>query len=137
MGPLTLKAEDSIWMPIPTSFTKDFEFTIVPSITLYAIKPEVRKSKRVFKFSITPSPTKEGFGFTIDLYINFSIKPEAGRDFKLKLLSAATVRFSRNSIKEDFRYIALYIEFLAGELGGHGKEIFKFRMEPYTTNIPF
>ena len=72
----------------------------------------------MFKFSIAPSATKEGFGFTIDLYTNFSIKPKARRDFRLGLLSAAIVRFSRNSIKGDFRYIAPYIEFPVGELGG-------------------
>jgi len=55
-------------MPIPTSFIGgDFEFTIVLSTTLYAIKPKVREGKRVFKFSIVPSAIKEGFGFTIDL----------------------------------------------------------------------
>ena len=70
---------------------------------------------------------KEGFGFTINLYINFSIKSEAGRDFRLKLPSA----------KGDFRYMALYIEFLVGELGGHSKEIFKFKMESCAANIPF
>ena len=73
------------------------------------------------------STAKEGFGFTINLYINFSVKLEAGRDFKLRLLS----------VKGDFRYIALYIEFLAGELGGYSKEIFKFRIKPYAANIPF
>jgi len=52
-------------------------------------------------------------------------------------LSAATVRFSRNGAEGDFGYIALYIEFPAGELGGHSKGIFKFRMEPCATNIPF
>jgi hypothetical protein len=137
MGPLILKAEDSTWMPIPISFTGDFKFTIVLSTILYAIEPEAREGKKVFKFFIILSPTKEGFGFTINLYINFSIKPEAKRDFRLGLLNATIVRFSRNSIKGDFRYIALYIEFPAGELGGHSKEIFKFRMEFYTTNIPF
>jgi len=81
----------------------------------------------VFKFSIAPSATKEGFRFTIDLYTNPPIKPKAGRDFRLGLLSA----------KGDFRYIALYIEFLAGKLGGYNKEIFKFRIEPYAANIPF
>ena len=91
----------------------------------------------MFKFSIAPSAAKEGFRFTIDLYTNPPIKPEARRDFRLGLLSAATVRFSRNSIKGDFRYMALYIEFPAGELGGYSKGIFKFRMEPYAANIPF
>jgi hypothetical protein len=91
----------------------------------------------VFKFSIVPSAAKEGFRFTIDLYTNFSVKPKARRDFRLGLLSAAIVRFSGNSIKGDFRYIALYIEFPVGELGGYSKEIFKFRMEPYAANIPF
>ena len=91
----------------------------------------------MFKFSIVPSATKEGFGFTIDLYTNFSIKPKARRDFRLGLLSATIVRFSRNGIKGDIRYIALYIEFPVGELGGYSKEIFKFRMEPYAANIPF
>jgi hypothetical protein len=47
------------------------------------------------------------------------------------------VRFSRNGVKGDFRYIALYIEFLVGEPGGYSKEIFEFRMEPYAANIPF
>ena len=91
----------------------------------------------MFKFFIVISAAKEGFGFTIDLYTNFSVKLKAGRDFRLGLPSAAIVRFSRNGIKGDFRYIALYIEFPAGELGGHSKEIFKFRMEPCATNIPF
>ena len=81
----------------------------------------------MFKFSMAPSAAKEGFGFTIDLYTNPPIKPKARRDFRLGLLSA----------KGDFRYIALYIEFLAGELGGYNKEIFKFRMELYAINIPF
>jgi len=53
------------------------------------------------------------------------------------LPSAAIVRFSGNSIKRDFRYIALYIEFPAGKPGGHSKGIFKFRMEPCAANIPF
>jgi len=91
----------------------------------------------VFKFSIALSAAKEGFRFTIDLYTNPPIKPKARRDFRLGLLSTAIVRFSKNSIKGDIRYIALYIEFLVGELGGYSKEIFKFRMEPYTANIPF
>jgi len=91
----------------------------------------------VFKFSIAPSAAKEGFGFTIDLYTNPPIKPKARRDFRLGLLSAAVVRFSGNSVKGDIRYIALYIEFLAGEPGGYSKEIFKFRMEPCAANIPF
>jgi hypothetical protein len=91
----------------------------------------------VFKFSIAPSATKEGFRFTIDLYTNFSIKPKARRDFRLGLLSAATVRFSGNSIKGDFRYIAPYIEFPAGKPGGYSKEIFKFSIEPYAANISF
>jgi hypothetical protein len=124
-------------MPIPTSFIGDFEFTIVLNTMLYAIKPEVREGKRVFKFFIILSPAKEGFRFTINLYINFSIKPKAKKDFRLGLLSTTAVRFSRNSIKGDFRYIALYIKFLVGELGGYNKEIFKFRMEFYATNIPF
>jgi hypothetical protein len=81
----------------------------------------------VFKFFIIPNTAKEGFRFTIDLYINFSIKLEARRDFKLGLLST----------KRDFKYIALYIKFPAGKLGGYSKEIFKFKMESYTTNIPF
>ena len=106
-------------MPIPTSFTEgDFKFTIVLSTTLRAIKPKVREGKRVFKFSIVPSATKEGFGFTIDLYTNFSIKPKARRDFRLGLLSTTTVRFSRNSIKGDFRYMAPYVEFPAGKPRG-------------------
>ena len=55
-------------MPIPTSFTgKDFKFAKALSTTPYAIKPKALKGKRVFKFSIVPSATKEGFGFTIDL----------------------------------------------------------------------
>ena len=124
-------------MPIPTSFTGDFEFTIALNTTLRAIEPKAKKGKRVFEFSIILSPAKEGFGFTINLYTNFSVKPEAERDFRLKLLSTTTVRFSGNSIKRDFRYIALYMEFPAGKPGGHSKEIFKFRMEPYATNIPF
>jgi len=33
--------------------------------------------------------------------------------------------------------MALYIEFPVGKLGGYSKGIFKFRMEPYATNIPF
>ena len=137
MGPLTSKAKDSTRIPIPTSFTGDFKFTIAPSTTLRAIKPKAREGKRVFKFSIAPSPTEEGFRFTINLYTNFSVKPEARRDFRLGLLNTAIVKFSGNGIKGDFRYIALYIEFLAGKPGGHSKEIFKFRIEPYTTNIPF
>ena len=124
-------------MPIPTSFTGDFEFTIVLSTVLYAIKPEIREGKRVFKFFMVLSPAEEGFGFTIDLYINFSVKPKAGRDFGLRLLNTTAVRFSGNGIKGDFRYMALYIEFLAGKLGGYSKEIFKFRIEFYATNIPF
>jgi len=91
----------------------------------------------VFKFFIALSAAKEGFGFTIDLYTNPPVKPEARRDFRLGLLSAAVVRFSENSIKGDIRYIALYVEFPAGELGGYSKEIFKFRMEPCAANIPF
>ena len=104
---------------------------------LYTIEPEPREGKRVFKFSIVLSAAKEGFGFTIDLYTNPPIKPEARRDFRLGLLSTATVRFSRNSVKGDIRYMALYIEFPVGEPGGYSKEIFKFRMEPYATNVPF
>ena len=128
MGLLTLKAKDSTQIPIPTSFTgEDFKFTIVLSIVLYATKPKVQKSKKVFKFFIIPSTAKEGFGFTINLYINFSVKPKAGRDFRLGLLSA----------KGDFKYITLYIEFLASKLGSYSKEIFKFKIEPYTINIPF
>jgi hypothetical protein len=91
----------------------------------------------VFKFSMALSAAKKDFGFTIDLYTNPPIKPKARRDFGLGLLSAAIVRFSRNSVKGDIRYIALYIEFPAGKPRGYSKEIFKFRMEPYTTNIPF
>ena len=68
----------------------------------------------MFKFSIVPSATKEGFRFTMDLYTNPPIKPKAKRDFRLRLLSA----------KGDFRYIALYIEFPAGKLGGYNKGIF-------------
>jgi hypothetical protein len=86
---------------------------------------------------MAPSATKEGFGFTIDLYTNPFIKPEARRDFRLGLPSATIVRFIGNSTKGDFRYIALYIEFPVGELGGYSKEIFEFRMDPYATNIPF
>ena len=137
MGPLTLKAKDSTQMPIPTSFTGDFEFTIALNIILYMIKPKVKKGKRVFKFFIVLNPAKKGFRFTIDLYTNFSIKLEAGRDFRLGLLSAAIIKFSGNGVKGDFRYITLYIEFPANKLGGYNKEIFKFRMELYTTNIPF
>jgi hypothetical protein len=91
----------------------------------------------VFNFSIAPSATKEGFRFTIDLYTNPPIKPKARRDFRLGLLSTTIVRFSGNSVKGDIRYIALYIEFPVGELGGYSREIFKFRMEPYAANIPF
>jgi hypothetical protein len=91
----------------------------------------------VFKFSIAPSATKKGFRFTIDLYTNPPIKPKARRDFRLGLLSAAAVRFSGNSVKGGIRYIALYIEFPAGKLGGYSKEIFEFRMEPYAANVPF
>ena len=47
------------------------------------------------------------------------------------------VRFSRNSTKGDFRYIAPYVEFLVGKLGGYSKGIFKFRIEPYATNVSF
>ena len=81
----------------------------------------------MFKFSIALSAAKEGFGFTINLYTNPPVKPEAGSDFKLRLLSA----------KGDFRYMALYVEFPAGKLGGYSKEIFEFRIEPYAANIPF
>ena len=83
------------------------------------------------------SAAKEDFGFTMDLQTNFSIKPEARKDFRLGLLSAAMVRFSGNSAKGDFGYIALYIEFLASELGGYGKGIFKFRMDPCAANVLF
>lgn len=110
------------------SFTGgDFKFTIVLSTTLYITKPEVQEGKRVFKFFIILSTAKEGFGFTINLYINFFVKPKAKRDFRLGLLNT----------KEDFRYIALYMEFPAGEPGGYSKEIFKFRIKPYAANIPF
>ena len=119
------------------SFTGNFKFIIAPSTVLHVIKPEAREGKRVFKFFIVLSPAKKGFRFTIDPYTNFSVKPEAKRDFRLGLLSTTIIRFSGNGIKGDFRYIALYIEFLAGEPGGYNKEIFKFKMEPYTTNIPF
>ena len=106
---MTLKAEDSTQMPIPTSFTGgDFEFTMAPSTALRAIKPEAQEGERVFEFSMAPSAT-------IDLWTNSSIKPEAGRDFRLGLPSAAAVRFSRNNTKGDFRYIALYAEFLVGK----------------------
>ena len=81
----------------------------------------------MFKFSMALGAAKKGFRFTINLYTNPPIKPEAKRDFRLGLLSA----------KGDFRYIALYIEFPVGELGCYSKEIFKFRMEPYAANIPF
>ena len=95
----------------------------------------------MFKFSIVLSAAKEGFGFTIDLYTNFSVKPKARRDFRLGLLSANIVRFSRNSTKGDFRYIALYIalyiEFLAGKLGGYSKGIFKFRTKLCAANVSF
>ena len=76
---------------------------------------------------MAPSAAKEGFRFTIDPYTNPPVKPEAKRDFRLGLLSA----------KRDFRYMALYIEFPAGELGGYNKEIFEFRMEPCAANVPF
>ena len=91
----------------------------------------------MFKFSMVLSATKKGFGFTMDLQTNFSVKPKAGRDFRLGLLSAAVVKFSENSAKGDFGYIALYMEFLVGKLGGYSKGIFEFRMEPYAANIPF
>jgi len=91
----------------------------------------------VFKFSIALSTTKEGFIFTIDLYTKFSIKPKAGRDFRLGLLSADMVRFSENGAKGDFGYMALYVEFPVGELGGYSKGIFKFRTKPYAANVPF
>ena len=83
----------------------------------------------MFKFFIAPSATKKKFEFTINLQTNFSVKPKAKKDFKLKLLSAAVVRFSGNNTKRDFKYIALYIEFPASKSGGHNKGIFKFRME--------
>ena len=86
---------------------------------------------------MAPSAAKEGFGFTIDLYTNFSIKPKARRDFRLGLSSTNIVRFSENSAKGDFGYMALYIEFPAGKLGGYSKRIFKFRIEPCAANIPF
>ena len=128
MGPLTLKAKNSTQMPILTSFTKgDFEFTIVLNTVLYITKPEVQEDKRVFKFFIVLSAAKEGFGFTIDLYINFFVKPKARRDFRLRLLNT----------KGDFKYITLYIKFPVGELRGYSKEIFKFKMKPYTANVPF
>ena len=104
---------------------------------LYAIKPKAQKGKRVFKFFIALSAAKKGFRFTINLYINFSVKPKAKRDFRLGLPSANMVRFSRNSAKGDFGYIALYIEFLVGKLGGYSKGIFKFRIEPCTANVSF
>ena len=47
------------------------------------------------------------------------------------------VRFSRNSVKRDFRYITLYIKFSINKLGGYNKGIFEFRMELYTVNIFF
>ena len=125
-------------MPIPTSFIGgDFKFTMALSTALCAIKPKAQEGERVFKFSMAPSAAKEGFGFTMDLYTNPPIKPEARRDFRLGLSSAAAVRFSGNGIKGGIRYMALYMEFPAGEPGGHGKEIFEFRMEPYAANIPF
>ena len=91
----------------------------------------------MFKFSIAPSTAKEGFGFTIDLYTNPPIEPEAGRDFRLGLLNTATVRFSGNGVEGGIRYMALYIEFLAGKLGGYSKKIFKFKIKFYAANIPF
>ena len=91
----------------------------------------------MFKFSMALSAAKESFRFTMDLYTNFSVKPEAGRDFRLGSLSANMVRFSGNGTKGDFRYIALYVEFLAGELGGYSKGIFEFRTKPYTANVSF
>jgi len=112
-------------MPIPTSFTGgDFKFTMVLSTILYAIKPKAREGKRVFKFSMALSAAKEGFGFTIDLYTKFFIKPKARRDFRLGLPSTNAVRFSGNGAKRDFRYMALYIEFWVGKLGGYSKGIF-------------
>jgi hypothetical protein len=138
MGPLTSKAEDSTQMPIPTSFTGgDFKFTMAPNTALRAIEPKPQEGKRVFEFSMAPSAAKEGFGFTIDPYTNPPVKPEARRDFRLGLPSAAAVRFSGNGIKGDIRYMAPYVEFPAGEPGGHSKEIFEFRMEPCAANIPF
>ena len=101
------------------------------------IKPKAREGKRVFKFSIVPSAAKKGFGFTIDLYTNFSVKPKARRDFRLGSPSADVVRFSGNSAKGDFRYIAPYIEFPAGKPGGYSKGIFEFRIKPYAANVPF
>ena len=128
MGPLTSKAEDSTQTPIPTSFTGgDFEFTMAPSTALRAIEPEPREGERVFEFSMAPSAAEEGFGFTMDPCTNPPVEPEAGRDFRLGLPSA----------KGDFRYMAPYVEFPAGEPGGHGKEIFEFRMEPCAANVPF
>jgi len=47
------------------------------------------------------------------------------------------VRFSGNSAKEDFGYMALYIEFPAGKPGGYSKGIFEFRMEPCAANVSF
>jgi len=86
---------------------------------------------------MAPSAAKESFRFTIDLYTNFSVEPEAKRDFRLGSLSANTVRFSRNSAEGDIGHMALYIEFPAGELGGYSKGIFEFRTKPCAANVPF
>ena len=76
MGPLTLKAEDSTQIPILTSFIRgNFKFTIALSTALCAIKPKIQEGKRVFKFFIALSATKEDFKFTIDLQTNFFVKP--------------------------------------------------------------
>ena len=91
----------------------------------------------MFKFFIILNAAKENFKFTINLYTNPPIKPKAERDFKLELLSAVIIKFNRNNIKGDIRYIILYIGFPAGEPRGYSKKIFKFRIKPYTTNIPF
>ena len=115
-------------MPILISFTgEDFKFTIVLSTILYAIKSKPQKDKRVFKFSIILNAAKRGFKFTINLYTNPPVKLKTKRDFRLELLST----------KGDFKYIALYIEFLAGKLRGYSKEIFKFRIEFCAANISF
>ena len=86
---------------------------------------------------MAPSAAKKGFGFTMDLQTNFSVELKAKKDFRLGSLSAVVIRFSRNSIKRDFKYMALYIKFLTSELGGYNKGIFEFRMELYAANVPF
>ena len=47
------------------------------------------------------------------------------------------VKFSGNGAEGDFGYMALYVEFPAGEPRGYSKGIFEFRMEPCAANVPF